>query len=40
MTVFLAIETSQPHGTTYRLALGCTLPLELISMVAALTRLF
>lgn len=40
MTVFLAIEASQPNGAVYRAALGFTLPLVLISTVAALVRLF
>lgn len=41
MTVSLAIEASQPNGAVYRLALGITMPLVLISTtVAALARLF
>ena len=39
MTVFLAIEASQPNGTVYRLAFGCTLR-SVASMVAAFARLF
>jgi hypothetical protein len=40
MTVFVAIETSQPHGASYRLALGVTVPLALVSVIAAIARLF
>ena len=40
MTVFLAIEASQPNGTVYRVALGITVPVVLISTVAAFMRLF
>ena len=40
MTVFFAIEASQPSGATYRLAVGCKLHSILVSMVAALARLF
>ncbi len=40
MTVFVAIETSQPCGTKFRLAFGCTLPLALVSGLAAFARLF
>ncbi len=39
MKLIFAIEASQPNGTTYRLVIGCVLPLELISTVAALMRL-
>ncbi|WP_264373061.1 hypothetical protein [Pelagibius marinus] len=39
MSVILAIEASQPCGTTYRLAIGCFLPPSLVSVVAALSRL-
>ena len=39
MTLFLAIEASQPNGTTYRLAIGCMLHSALVSMVTALARL-
>lgn len=39
MKLLLAIEASQPNGATYRLVLGCYLPLTLISTVAALLRL-
>lgn len=38
--VFLAIEASQPNGAVYRLAIGCTLPIALVSTVAAIARLF
>jgi hypothetical protein len=37
--VVLTIETSKPNGTTYRLAIGCRLPLVLVAAVAALVRL-
>ena len=40
MTVFLAIETSQPCGTKFRLALGCTIPILLVSGITAIARLF
>lgn len=40
MGVFLFLEASQPHGTTYRLGLGCLLHPKLASMVAAFIRLF
>jgi hypothetical protein len=40
MTVFLAIEASQPNGAKYRLAFGCKLLPILASMVVALARLF
>jgi hypothetical protein len=40
MTVFLSIETSQPNGAIYRLAMGCNLRLSLASIVAVLARLF
>jgi hypothetical protein len=40
MTVLLTLEASQPNGATYRLAMGCSLPLSLLSMVAVLSRLF
>jgi hypothetical protein len=40
MTLFFAIEASEPHGMRYRLAMGCTLPLALVSLVTALARLF
>ena len=38
--VFLAIEASQPNGAVYRLAIGYTVPLVLVSVVAALALLF
>jgi len=40
MTLFLAIEASQPNGARYRLAIGCVLPIGLVSAVVALLRLF
>lgn len=36
--VTLSIETSQPDGTKYRLAIGCSLPLVLVSIISALVR--
>ena len=38
--VFFIFEASNPCGTTYRLGLGCYMPPALVSMVAALSRLF
>jgi hypothetical protein len=40
MSLFVTIEASQPHGATYRLAIGCTLPLALVSVLAAIARFF
>ena len=41
MSVFFTLEASKPSGTTYRLALRCTLPLGIIaSMLAILSRFF
>ena len=40
MTVFLAIEASEPSGQKRRIALGCTLPPALVMMAAGLLRLF
>jgi hypothetical protein len=40
MLVFLVLEASEPHGTTYRLGLGCFLHPSLVSMVAVIARLF
>jgi hypothetical protein len=40
MSVFFTLEASQPCGKTYRLGLGCNLPLNLASILALLTRLF
>jgi hypothetical protein len=40
MGVFLLLEASQPCGTTYRLGLGCFMHPKLVSMAAALARLF
>ncbi|WP_280138589.1 hypothetical protein [Mesorhizobium sp. 1M-11] len=40
MSLTLAIETSQPSGATFRLALGCSVPLALVSVLAAIARLF
>lgn len=39
MTVFLAIETSEPCGQKRRVALGCALPPTLVMMAAGLFRL-
>lgn len=39
MVPFL-LEASQPNGAYYRLAIGCSLLPRLVSMVAALVRLF
>jgi hypothetical protein len=39
MTLFLAIEASQPNGATYRLAFGCNLH-QLVSWLVAFGRLF
>jgi hypothetical protein len=39
MVVFM-FEASQPNGTVYRIGIGCCLPPRLVSMVAALVRLF
>lgn len=38
MTVFVAIEASQPNGATYRLAMGWNI--HLASWLAVLSRLF
>lgn len=38
MAVFIAIEASQPDGTTYRMAFGCNL--HLASWIVAFARLF
>ncbi|MGX9424091.1 MULTISPECIES: hypothetical protein [Bradyrhizobium] len=40
MGVFLVLEASQPHGTSYRIGFGWTFHPTLVSIVAALTRLF
>lgn len=40
MKMMLLLETSQPDGTVYRVGLGCVLPLQLLSMIAMLSRLF
>ena len=40
MTVFLAIETSEPSGLKRRIALGCTLTPALVWMAVSLIRLF
>lgn len=40
MTVFIAIETSEPSGQQHRIALGCTLPPALVMVAAGLLRLF
>jgi len=39
MVVFV-FEASQPNGTVYRIGIGCYVPPRLVSMVAALVRLF
>ena len=39
MVLILTLEASQPHGTSYRLAIGCFLHPILASMVAVFTRL-
>jgi hypothetical protein len=40
MTVFLAIEASEPSGLKHRIAIGCTLPPALVMMALSLIRLF
>lgn len=40
MVVFLSLEASQPNGTRYRVAVGCLVPPQLVSLVAVLLRLF
>jgi hypothetical protein len=40
MTVVLAIEASQPNGKSFRLVMGCILPLTWLATVANLARLF
>lgn len=39
MGVFLVLEASQPHGTTYRIGFGWSFYPALASVVAALARL-
>lgn len=39
MVIFM-FEASQPNGTVYRIGIGCFMPPRLVSMVAALVRLF
>jgi hypothetical protein len=39
MIVCLSLEASQPHGTSYRLAIGCFLHPPLASLVIAFMRL-
>ncbi len=39
MIVSFYLEASQPNGTTYRLGLGCLVPLKVASMVILLFRL-
>jgi hypothetical protein len=39
MVLLFAVEASQPNGTMFRLAFGCSL-LPLVSWVASFTRLF
>lgn len=40
MTVFLAIEASEPCGRKRRIALRCTITPALVWMAASLMRLF
>lgn len=40
MLVFICLEASQPSGASYRVAMGCLVHPKLVSLVAALTRLF
>ena len=40
MLVFLYLEASQLRGTTYRVGIGCLVPLKLASMMFMLIRLF
>ena len=40
MGLLLIFEASQPNGTVYRFGLGCFVPPNLVSMVAAFVRLF
>ena len=40
MRMVLLLETSQPDGTVYRIGLGCYIPLELLSVISILSRLF
>lgn len=40
MGVYLVLEASYPHGTTYRLGLGCLVHPKLVTMVVALFRWF
>lgn len=39
MTLLFAVEASQPNGTMFRLAFGCSL-LPLVSWIAGFSRLF
>lgn len=39
MGLILVLEASQPGGKTYRVGLGCFLPLGLVSVLVALFRL-
>ena len=40
MGFLLIFEASQPNGAVYRFGLGCYVPPNLASMVAAFARLF
>jgi hypothetical protein len=40
MKMVLFLEASQPSGNVYRIGFGCHVPLELLSMVMFITRLF
>jgi hypothetical protein len=40
MSVFFTLEANQPCGKSYRIGLGCNLHLNLVSVIALLTRLF
>lgn len=40
MRMVLLLETSQPDGTVYRVGLGCDVPLQLLSIISILSRLF
>lgn len=40
MIMFLFLEASDPRGTDYRVAIGCTLHPTLASVVIAIARLF
>jgi hypothetical protein len=40
MKMVLFLEAGQPGGSIYRIGFGCLVPLELLSMVMLLVRLF